>query len=193
MGFIHKQIIIVGNSGCGKSSLVLRLTHSFFSAEYIPTEFESHTTEIETNGGNKVKLTLQDVSGAKESGKIRQLAYEGCDAILLCFDITDKNSYHSLETKWIPEITKFAPSLPVFIAACKNDESEGENEVFVKDIDVLADKLGAAGYMQCSACTNNNVETVFQQILQMKTQKQQNGVQKVISSTKKGIKKLYSN
>lgn len=198
MGLIHKQVILVGNSGCGKSSLVLRLTHSFFSENYIPTEFESHTTDFETQSGSKVKLTLQDVSGAQEGATFRHLAYEGCDAIILCFDVNDMESYHSLETKWIPEISSYAPGLPVFIAACKKDsvptdnKEETDDDVFEKEVETLVERVGALGYIQCSASTNQNVELLFQQILETKATKQQNGVQKVIKSTKKGLRKLYS-
>lgn len=196
MGLTHKQIILVGDSSCGKSALAIRLTHSLFSENYIPTEFESHTTEIETQGGC-VKLTLQDVSGTKERTEVRKLAYEGCDAILICFDVTDKASYESIETRWVPEITSVSPGIPVFVAACKKDLAESDDEtdnddVFQKEVETLVEKIGAVGYLECSASTNYNVEQIFHQILEAKTQKQQSSVMRVIKSTRKSFRKLYS-
>ena len=198
MGLTDKQIILVGDSGCGKSALAIRLTHSLFSEKYIPTEFESFTTDIETQAGY-VKLTLQDVSGAKESAEVRKLAYQGCDAILLCFDVTDKESYQSIETRWVPEITAVSPGIPVFVAACKKDAAaeeencqDDDDDVFSKEIETLVEKIGAVGYLECSASTNHNVEQIFYQIIEAKTQKQQSTVRKVISSTRKSFRKLYS-
>lgn len=195
MGLTHKQVILVGDSGCGKSSLALRLAHSFYSETYIPTEFESHKTELEASQtGAKVHLRLQDVTGSREGATFRQLAYEGCDAILLCFDSNNQESYESMETRWVPEISAFAPGVPVFIAACKEDGATQERKESLRnELEGLAEKIGAAGYAACSASLNENVEEIFQQILEIKAQKQRKGVKKVLNSTKKGLKKLYSN
>ena len=195
MGLTHKQVILVGDAGCGKSSLALRLAHSFYSETYIPTEFESHTTELEApQTGGKVQLRLQDVTGSKEGATFRQLAYEGCDAILLCFDLNDLESYENMETRWVPEISTFAPGVPVFIAACKEDKTSKERlESMRNELEGLAEKIGAAGYGVCSAFQNDNIEEIFQQILEIKAQKQRKGVKKVISSTKKSLKRMYSN
>jgi small GTP-binding protein len=194
MGLTQKTIILVGDAGCGKSALAIRLTHSVFSENYIPTGFESLTTDIETQGGN-VKLILQDVSGAKERTHVRKLAYDGCDAVLLCFDVSSKTSYQNIETQWIPEISSARPGVPVFIAACKQDiaeeQTEDEKEEFKTEIGELVEKTGAVGYLECSASTNENVELIFHRLLEEKTQKQQSGVIKAIKSTRKSIKKLY--
>lgn len=194
MGLTHKQIILVGDSGCGKSALALRLTHSLFSESYIPTEFESHVTELVTEDGF-VKLTLQDVSGTNERSEVRKLVYEGCDFVLLCFDVTDKISYESLETRWVPEISSMAPGVPVFIAACKRDKPEAENVVSQSEVEELVVRIGAAGYLECSASTNENVELLFHQILETKAPKQQSNIKKIIQSvrpTKKSLRRLYS-
>ena len=195
MGLIRKQVILVGDSGCGKSALALRLTHALFAESYIPTAFESLTTDIETSHGN-TKLTIQDISGAKERKEVRKLAYEGCDMVLLCFDLTDRSTYESVETRWVPEITSVSPGIPVFIAGCKSDAVEDVEVVTEQQIEELVVKIGAAGYMKCSALTNENVERIFQDSLEAKVPKQKTNIKKVIDTvktTKKTIRRMYSN
>ena len=183
MGITRKQLILVGDSGCGKSALALRLTHALFAESYIPTTFESRTTDIITESGN-TKLILQDTSGSKDCQALRKLAYEGCCGVLLCFDLTNKSSYESIETRWVPEINSMAPGVPVFLAGCKKDSVQTDRITSEQKIEELVQRIGATGYLECSAFTDENVEKIFKELVEAKTPKQKSNLKKALDSVK---------
>ncbi len=186
MGLTRKQLILVGDSGCGKSALALRLTHALFADSYIPTTFESHSTVIDTAEGN-TKLVLHDACGGVEGQELRKLAYDGCHGVLICFDLTNERSYHNVETRWIPEVRTMAPGLPIFIAGCKRDMVSNSDQSFACDqqqIAELVQRAGAAGYLECSAYTNENVDKIFVDLIEAKNQKQKSNLRKAIDHVK---------
>lgn len=185
MGITQKRIILVGDAGCGKSALALRLTHSLFAESYIPTSFDSLDTELTTASGC-YKLTLQDTSGARENGEVRKMAYEGCDVAIVCFDLANKTSYENIETRWLPELSLSCPGIPVIVAGCKRDEIESDEDaaVTIKETEELIERVGAMGYLECSARTNENIQKLFQMAVEAKALKHRSGVNKILHSVK---------
>ncbi len=185
MGLLRKQIILVGDSACGKSALTLRLTHALFAESYIPTTFESRSTVIETTEGN-TKLVVQDTTGGKDGHELRKLAYEGCHGVVICFDLTNERSYQNIETRWMPEIRNMAPAgIPVFLAGCKKDLADDDTERAVTselDVQELVQRIGALAYFECSAYTNENVDKLFKDLAEAKTQKQKSNMQKALDT-----------
>ena len=185
MGLLRKQLILVGDSGCGKSALALRLTHALFAESYIPTTFESRSTVIDTAEGN-TKIVLQDTTGGKDGHELRKLAYQGCHGVVICFDLTNESSYQNIETHWVPEIQSMAPAgIPVFLAGCKKDVADGTvrciSEQSVQD---LVQRIGALAYFECSAYTNENVDKLFKDLAEAKSQKQKSNVRKALDHVK---------
>lgn len=192
----QKQIVFVGDCASGKSALVLRLCHDLFAECYIPTRFDSHSADFICTHGS-FKLTLLDTSGAKEKTDVRKLAYQGCDAVVLCFDLTEKASFESIELRWLPELSALPTNTPIYIAGCKKDAAANgdKSAVSEKQIQELVEKVGAAGFIECSAKTNEKVEDLFQLIVEPKVQKQKRNVMKMFSSVKsttKAFRKLYT-
>ena len=191
----QKQIVFVGDCTSGKSALVLRLCHDLFAECYIPTRFESHSADFICTHGN-FKLTLLDTSGAKEKADVRKLAYQGCDAIVLCFDLTERSSFESIELRWLPELSALPANTPIYIAGCKKDAANNEKPaISERQIQELVEKVGAAAFIECSAKTNESVEDLFQLIVEPKVQKQKRNVMKMFSSVKsttKAFRKLYN-
>ena len=185
MGITQKRIILVGDAGCGKSALALRLTHSLFAESYIPTSFDSLDTELATANGY-YKLTLQDTSGARGNSEVRKMAYEGCDVAIVCFDLSNKTSYENIETRWLPELSQSCPGIPVIVAGCKRDEIDSDEEaaVTIKETEELIERVGAVSYIECSARTNENIQKLFQTAVEVKALKHRSGVNKILHSVK---------
>ena len=191
----QKQIVFVGDCTSGKSALILRLCHDLFADSYIPTRFDSHSADFTCNHGS-FKLTLLDTSGDQDKSEVRKMAYQGCDAIVLCFDLTEKSSFESIEQRWLPELSTLPLSTPIYIAGCKKDAAKADKPaVSDKQVQELAEKVGAAAYIECSAKTSESVEQLFQLIVEPKVQKQKRHVMKMFSSVKsttKVFRKLYT-
>ncbi len=201
MSTLKKRVVLVGDSGCGKSALAVKLTENMFLDLYEPTEFEDFQTEIRTAKGN-CKLTLLDTSGCHDYGNVRSLTYKGCDAVVICFDLTDTTTLDSVESSWLPELRTHCPNTPIYIAGCKRDamcsDSKGctcggscctQSEKELLDI---IERTGAVAYTECSAAydVDEGVDALFQVVIETSSQKKKMGAKKMMSKLKKQSKNI---
>src|SRR3989338_9033256 len=105
--FIFK-IVLIGNAGVGKSSLLLRYVDNMFFDSYISTigvDFKVKTID-------KTKLQIWDTDGQERFNTIIRHYYSNCNAILLIFSLNDINSFEKLSF-WLNEIYLNCKSKPV--------------------------------------------------------------------------------
>ena len=111
MSKIEYKFILIGNSGVGKTSILKFLSTGVFPTETISTIGVDKKTldvsvEIEENN-KKIKknfiISLFDTAGQEKFRSIAATYYRGSDGILLLYDITDRNSFESIEM-WINSI-----------------------------------------------------------------------------------------
>jgi len=111
MSKIEYKFILIGNSGVGKTSILKFLSTGVFPQEIISTIGVDKKTlnvsvEVEENN-KKIKkdfiISLFDTAGQEKFRSIAATYYRGSDGILLLYDITDRNSFESIEM-WIYSI-----------------------------------------------------------------------------------------
>lgn len=96
------------------------------------------------------------------------MSYSQTDVFVICYSIVDKESFSSIETKWIPELKKYNVSAPIIIVGTKSDLADGMNpsdcvpEETVKKFVQNAHNSHIAGSIRCSAKTRYNLENAFQ-------------------------------
>ena len=91
------NIIFVGGSGCGKTSLITRLIYDEFKENECRTNgIESHTKLLEIFN-KKLKLTIFDIKGDQKSAPLSENYIKTCDGIIFVLDIKDNNSLEELE------------------------------------------------------------------------------------------------
>ncbi|EGR29335.1 Ras family protein, putative [Ichthyophthirius multifiliis] len=102
------KLVIIGNSGVGKSSLLLRFSDDQFNENYLTTigvDFRFRTLNIE---GKSVKLQIWDTAGQERFRTITSAYYKGADGIVLVYDITSQNTFDDIEKFWISEVESYA-------------------------------------------------------------------------------------
>ena len=195
MSSMKKRVVLVGDSGCGKSALAYKLTENLFLDFYEPTGFDDFQTELLTDKGS-CKLTILDTSGNHDDGNIRALTYKACDAVIICFDLTDQSSLFNVEKFWLPELKKLCPNVPTYIAGCKRD-AVCENCCTCgydcciqtqKEFLEIIQRTGAVAYTECSAVLKDDgVERLFQVVVKTCNQKKKSAKQ-MITKIKKQSK-----
>eukprot|EP01083_Nonionella_stella_P172877 594594_1 len=101
------KVVMVGDSGVGKSSLLKRFANRDFTGDYISTigvDFEIKTLEID---GKTVKLQIWDTAGQERFRTITSSYYRGAHGIIIVYDITDKESFDNVR-QWLFEIDRYA-------------------------------------------------------------------------------------
>lgn len=199
-----KKLVLVGDDGCGKTALAVKFTENFFiDGMNAADSFDHYQREYKTRKGS-CKVTLQDTSAAPEDAHHRALAYKGCDAVVVCFDLSSRASLESIERKWMRELKEHCPTTPVYIAGCKRDamcdpdscscssQDTCCSTLDEKELTEIIQRTGAVAYGECSAALESEdcVESLFQFVLETCTQKRLNGAKKIMSSIKKQSKRL---
>jgi len=92
---------------------------------------------------------------------------------MICFNIAEPSSLEHVEAKWMPEIRHNCPGVPVLLVGLQKDsrkdkdtvqklQKDGLKPVSMKAAEVMADRIGAYMYVECSARSGKGVQEVFQ-------------------------------
>ncbi|KAK2525168.1 hypothetical protein Q9233_008879 [Columba guinea] len=92
------KAVVVGDGGCGKTSLLVAFARGDFPKVYVPTVFEKYTASLQV-GGKPVKIHLWDTAGQEDYDRLRPLSYSDTNVVLICFDVTSPNTFDNILTK----------------------------------------------------------------------------------------------
>ena len=159
------KLVIIGDSGVGKSCLLLRFADDTFTENFYSTigvDFRFKCLEI---GDRKCKLQIWDTAGQERFKTVTSAYYRGADGIIIVFDQTDKDSYNNVQN-WIEDISKYSTDDPVkIIFANKDDISKDKKSVDNEDIIELEKKCGLE-VIRTSAKTGEKVTYAFEKLTQ---------------------------
>ncbi|NXA21280.1 RHOF protein, partial [Ibidorhyncha struthersii] len=99
-------------------------------------------------------------AGQEDYDRLRPLSYSDANAVLICFDVTNPNSYENVLTKWYPEVNHFCKGVPVLVVGCKTDLRKLQ-EGHLEPISYQKASAHAVPYLECSARYQKNVGDIF--------------------------------
>ena len=155
------KYLIIGNSGVGKSCLLIRFTDDKFEEGYVTTigvDFKIKTLEIE---GKSVKLQIWDTAGQERFRNIVSSYYKGAHGIMMVYDITDLESFGYLDS-WIKEIEKNASKNVYKILVGNKSDLKNRKITFEKGKEFA--NLHGMKFFETSAKENRNVEEEFKEM-----------------------------
>ncbi|CAN6346550.1 unnamed protein product, partial [Urochloa humidicola] len=154
------KLLLIGDSGVGKSCLLLRFSDGSFTTSFITTigiDFKIRTIELD---GKRIKLQIWDTAGQERFRTITTAYYRGAMGILLVYDVTDESSFNNIRN-WIRNIEQHASdNVNKILVGNKADMDESKRAVPTAKGQALADEYGIK-FFETSAKTNLNVEQVF--------------------------------
>jgi len=185
------KCVVVGDGAVGKTCLLISYTTNAFPGEYIPTVFDNYSANVMVDG-KPINLGLWDTAGQEDYDRLRPLSYPQTDVFLVCFSVIATSSFDNVKAKWIPEIQHHAPGVPLVLVGTKADlrgdqeqmsqlTSKGLTMVSAQGAVGMANEIGAAKYLECSALTQEGLKAVFDEAiraaLQPKKKKKKGGCQ----------------
>jgi small GTP-binding protein len=105
---ITVKVVLLGNSGVGKSSLALRFTADAFADEHDPTLGAAFMTKTMNFNDRKVKFNIWDTAGQERYRSMARMYYQDAQAAILVYDLTSKESFTELKN-WYKELRENAP------------------------------------------------------------------------------------
>lgn len=157
------KIVLIGDSGVGKSNILSRYTRNEFCLESkstIGVEFATRTLQVE---GKTVKAQIWDTAGQERYRAITSAYYRGAVGALLVYDITKRQTFDNVQ-RWLRELRDHADSNIVIMMAGNKSDLNHLRSVQEHDGQALAEKEGLS-FLETSALDATNVEKAFQTIL----------------------------
>jgi len=153
------KLVLIGDSGVGKSCLLLRFADDNFTDSYISTigvDFRFRTITIDKK---TVKLQIWDTAGQERFRTITSAYYRGADGIIMVYDVTSADSFEHVE-EWLSEVDRYAnENTSKLLVGNKADMTE-EKQVEADVAQRFADKLNIP-FLETSAKTATNVDAAF--------------------------------
>nr|GME17853.1 ras-related protein YPT3 [Ipomoea batatas] len=157
------KLVLIGDSGVGKSNLLSRFTKNEFNLESKSTIGVEFATKSLTIGGKVIKAQIWDTAGQERYRAITSAYYRGAVGALLVYDVTRHVTFENV-TRWLKELRDHTdPNIVVMLIGNKSDlrhlvavpTEEGKN---------FAERE-ALYFMETSALEATNVENAFTEVL----------------------------
>ncbi|CAM9515230.1 unnamed protein product, partial [Sphacelaria rigidula] len=152
------KLVLIGDSGVGKSCLLLRFADDAFTDSYISTigvDFRFRTVKIDKK---TVKLQIWDTAGQERFRTITSAYYRGADGIIMVYDVTGQESFDHVND-WLSEVNRYASEgTSKLLIGNKSDRSD--KVVDTAQAKEFAESLGIP-FLETSAKNASNVEEAF--------------------------------
>jgi len=166
------KLLLIGDSGVGKSCLLLRFADDTYTESYISTigvDFKIRTIQLE---GKVIKLQIWDTAGQERFRTITSSYYRGAHGIIVVYDVTDQVSFNNVK-QWMQEIQRYAcDSVCRLLVGNKSDLIE-KKMVDTNTAKDYAESMGVP-FLETSAKNATNVEQAFM-TMASEIKKQQGG------------------
>ncbi|XP_063722872.1 ras-related protein Rab-11A-like isoform X1 [Symsagittifera roscoffensis] len=157
------KIVLVGDSGVGKSNLLARFARNEFNLDSRSTIGVEFATKSVTVDNKIIKAQIWDTAGQERYRVISSAYYRNSVGAVLVYDITKQESFQQLE-KWKKEINDFAPTLCKTILVGNKSDLAHLRSVPTEDAEDFAGQHQMA-LVETSALKSTNVATLFQTLI----------------------------
>ncbi|MHA2364915.1 MAG: Rab family GTPase [Candidatus Hodarchaeales archaeon] len=170
------KLILIGDPGVGKTSLIQQFVHSKFKHSYqvtIGLDVSSKDVELEgPNGSEMARLSIHDIGGQDRFVTIRHLFYPGAHLAMLVYDVTRPQSLKNLETVWIKELEQYNPPKDSNVQVEKvlvgnKADLEDLRSISQEEGDDAAKLMGCTTHILASAKENKNVDESFKSLAEV--------------------------
>ena len=160
------QLLIIGDSSVGKTSLITRYTNGTFKEEYLATVGLDYYSKEEVINNKTINIKWWDTAGQERYKSLTQNYFKNAEGVLLTYDITNSESFDNLK-EWISSIKKNMEGkdifIPVIIIGNKID-MEDSRETSKEDAEKFA-KENNYKYFETSAKTGEGVDDAIRELV----------------------------
>ena len=157
------KIVLIGDSGVGKTNILSRYINNEFSLATQSTVGVEFGSKILKKNGKAIKLQIWDTAGQERYKSITSAYYKGSRGAFVVYDITRKSTYDNID-KWIGELkTNGSEDVLIMLVGNKSDLEE-KREVITEEVEKKAQEQKLA-FCETSALNGKNVEYAFENLI----------------------------
>ena len=157
------QIIIIGESQVGKTSILYQYTQNKFSNQYLATVGVEYFVKEEIINNKHIRVKIWDTAGQEQYKSITKSFYKNSDGIVIVYDVHDKKSFEKVQD-WVQSLNEYTDSskkIPVILVGNKIDL---EREVSTEEGQKLAESFNLP-FFESSAKENKGITEFMQKII----------------------------
>jgi len=171
------KLIIIGDSGVGKSCFFMQFTEGNFKDDHNVTIGVEYGARVLKVGEKFIKLELWDTAGQEAFRAITRSFYRNANGVILMYDLTRLESFENLED-WLREVrTNSAPDISILLIGNMLDLADDEREVDTVTAENFCKANRLDGFLEASAKTSDNVNEAFLKIAEILYKKNPNKVE----------------
>ncbi|KAI1290384.1 Ras-related protein Rab-3 [Halotydeus destructor] len=157
------KILIIGNSSVGKTSFLFRYADDSFTSAFVSTVGIDFKVKTVFRNEKRVKLQIWDTAGQERYRTITTAYYRGAMGFILMYDVTNEESFNSVQD-WVTQIKTYSWDNAQVILVANKCDMEEERVVSADRGRQLADQLQLE-FFETSAKENINVKSVFERLV----------------------------
>ncbi|XP_056282352.1 ras-related protein Rab-15-like isoform X1 [Pseudoliparis swirei] len=177
---LQGTLLMLGDSGVGKTCMLRRFTESYFDHSHISTigvDFKMRTLEVD---GIKVRVQIWDTAGQERYQTITKQYYRRAQGIIFVYDITSESSFQHI-VKWASDVDEFAPDEVRTILVGNKSDEELRRQVPKDQGSKLAESYGME-FFETSASTSSNISEAFTRVTELVLQAHKKDVDNLLGS-----------
>ncbi|KAJ7329281.1 hypothetical protein JRQ81_015455 [Phrynocephalus forsythii] len=158
------KILIIGESGVGKSSLLLRFTDDTFDPELAATigvDFKVKTISVD---GNKAKLAIWDTAGQERFRTLTPSYYRGAQGVILVYDVTRRDTFAKLDN-WLTELETYCTRNDI-VKMLVGNKIDKENREVDRNEGLKFARKHSMLFIEASAKTCDGVQCAFEELVE---------------------------
>ena len=161
---IQVKTVLLGESGVGKSCIILRYINGIFSSTHSSTILSTFSSKkIKFDENTLIKLNIWDTAGQEKFRAITKINYQDAAVIILVFDLTNKTSFNVIKDYWYPQVKENAPENVILVLVAAKCDLENRYEVDLNEAENYAKEIDAI-FKKTSALDNIGINELFQEI-----------------------------
>ncbi|KAF0682791.1 Aste57867_25090 [Aphanomyces stellatus] len=159
------KLLLVGDAGVGKSSMLLRFTEDTFDDHLQSTIGVDFKVKMITVDGKRIKMTIWDTAGQERFRTLTSSYYRGAQGIVLVYDVARRDTFENLDT-WLQEVQVYSPANGRdVVKLLVGNKIDKERAVSRKEGEAWARTKGML-FVESSAKTKTGIQQVFNEVVQ---------------------------
>ena len=158
------KVVLVGESGVGKTSIITQFIDQTFQEDQQSTTGGTFSTKsVICDGGKILKFEIWDTAGQERYRSLTTMFYKDANAAVMVYDVTRAESFEELKNYWAGQIKESSPeNIILVIAANKSDliehekVDEGEARNFAKELNAI--------FISTSAKSSEGINSLFEEL-----------------------------